>query len=354
MRDPMSYRVIVWATGAIGKTCLRAVLQRPDLELVGLYVYSDRKEGVDAGAIARFPETGVLATRSLEEILAIDADIVIHTARLQFPYETHDEDIMALLRSGKNVITTAGNHYPQAHGAERARRFDEICREGNSTLYGVGMNPGFLLERLVLGLTGLCVELESVEVEEMLDASTMPDPDFVFNVMGMGSDLRKVDLTSGPLPLLYGQLYCEAIQFFGDRTGFIFDRIESDHRVLPAERDLHVSAGIITQGTVAATEWRWHGIVDGRRFVTLSVIWTMDPTMKIYEGRDHWNVNIHGKPDLHLSLNMADPKDSQFKTKAGQYITAGPVINAITDVVAAPPGIFSPPVFAPYRRLHDD
>lgn len=350
----MKYRVIVWATGAIGKTCLRAVLQRPDLELAGLFVYSERKDGVDAGTIARFPKTGVLATRSREEILAIDADLVIHTARLQVPYETHDDDIIALLRSGKNVITTAGNHYPQTHGTERARLFDDACREGDSTLYGVGMNPGFLLERMVLGLTGLCVELESVEVEELLDASTMPDPNFVFNVMGMGGEISDVDLFTGALPHLYDQLYGEAIQFFGDRTGVTFDRIESDHRVLPAERDLHVSAGTITKGTIAATEWRWHGIVDGGRYVTLSVIWTMDPTMQIYQGRDHWSVEIHGKPELHLTLNMSDPKDSPYKTKAGQYITAGPVINAIGDVVAAPAGIFSPPVFAPYRRFRVD
>jgi hypothetical protein len=292
----------------------------------------------------------VLATRSREEILDLDADLVIHTARLQVPYETHDEDIIALLRSGKNVITTAGNHYPQAHGAERARRFEDAGREGNSTLYGVGMNPGFLLERMVLGLTGLCVELDSVEVEELLDASSMPDPDFVFNVMGMGGAMDEVDLTSGALPHLYSQLYSEAIQFFGDRTGVTFDAIESDHRVLPAERDLDVSAGTIAVGTIAATEWRWHGIVDGRRFVTLSVIWTMDPTMATYQERDHWRVEIHGKPDLHLTLNMTDPTDSPYKTKAGQYITAGPVMNAIDDVIAAPPGIFSPAVFAPYRR----
>ncbi|MFZ1062217.1 MAG: hypothetical protein WAN30_01960 [Acidimicrobiales bacterium] len=346
----MTHRVIVWATGAIGKTCLRAVLQRPDLELVGLFVYSEKKAGVDAGVIARFPETGVLATRDREEILALDADVVIHTARLQVPYETHDDDIMALLASGKNVITTAGNHYPQAHGAARARRFEEACQKGGSTLYGVGMNPGFLLERLVLGLTGLCVELDSVEVEELLDASTMPDPDFVFNVMGMGGEIDEVDLFAGALPHLYDQLYGEAIQFFGDRTGVTFDRIESDHRVLAAQRDLHVSAGTIAQGTIAATEWRWHGIVDGARFVTLAVIWTMDPTMPNYQGRDHWSVEIHGKPDLHLTLNMSDPKDSPYKTKAGQYITAGPVLNALDAVVDAAPGIFVPPVFAPFRR----
>ncbi len=348
----MTYRVIVWATGAIGKTCLRAVLQRRDLELVGLFVYGERKEGVDAGTIARFPLTGVVATRNRAEIIATEADLVIHTARLQVPYETHDDDIIALLRSGKNVITTVGNHYPQAHGTERAQRFDEACRDGNATLYGVGMNPGFLLERLVLGLTGLCVELDAVEVEELLDASTMPDPDFVFNVMGMGSDIDTMDLTTGDLAHLYDQLYGEAIQFFGDRTGVVFDRIESDHRVLPAGRDLRVSAGTITEGTIAATEWRWHGIVNGQRFVTLAVIWTMDPTMATYRGRDHWSVRIYGKPDLQLTLNMSDPTNSPYQTKAGQYITAGPVINAINDVIAAPAGIFTPPVFAPFRRDH--
>ena len=58
----MTYRVIQWATGAMGKTCLRAILDHPDLELAGLYVHSDRKVGRDAGEIARRQTTGILAT----------------------------------------------------------------------------------------------------------------------------------------------------------------------------------------------------------------------------------------------------------------------------------------------------
>ena len=64
----MTYRVVQWATGAIGKTCLRAVLDRPDMSLAGVYVYAARKAGQDAGAIARYPDTGITATRSIEEI----------------------------------------------------------------------------------------------------------------------------------------------------------------------------------------------------------------------------------------------------------------------------------------------
>ena len=74
----MTTRVIQWATGAIGKTCLRQVIDHPDLELAGLYVYSDSKAGRDAGAIARRGDTGVIATQSVEEILALDADVVLH------------------------------------------------------------------------------------------------------------------------------------------------------------------------------------------------------------------------------------------------------------------------------------
>ena len=39
----MGFKVIQWATGAMGKACLRAVIDHQDMELVGLYVYNDKK-----------------------------------------------------------------------------------------------------------------------------------------------------------------------------------------------------------------------------------------------------------------------------------------------------------------------
>jgi 2,4-diaminopentanoate dehydrogenase len=345
----MSYRVIQWATGAIGKTTLRGVLDAPDLDLVGLYVYGDRKAGRDAGDIARRPTTGVLATRDVEEILALDADVVIHAPRLQIPYERHDEDICRLLRSGKNVISTAGNHYPRAHGADRERRFLEAAEEGNATLYGVGVSPGVIGERIALALSGVCVELDRLEIEEVLDASRVPDPDFVFTVMGMGSDPSTVDLVDGDLAVLYGKLYAETLRFVADRMGVRYDRIEPDHRLTLATRDLEVAAGVIRAGTVAATTWRWHGIVDGRPFATLSIGWTMDPTLPEFAGHDHWTIRMSGKPGLVLTLNLVEPDDPTSRTTAAQFVTAGPVLRAIPAVVAAPPGIFEPPVFAPWQ-----
>ena len=96
----MAYKVIQWATGSMGKSCLRATLDHPDLDLVGLLVYSESKIGRDAGEIARRDPTGVIATRSLEDIMAVEADVVIHAPRIQPPYSYHNKDICRLLASG--------------------------------------------------------------------------------------------------------------------------------------------------------------------------------------------------------------------------------------------------------------
>ena len=345
----MTTRVIQWATGAIGKTCLRAVLDAPSLELVGLLVYGSRKDGLDAGEIARRPATGVIATRDKSAVLAMDADVVVHTPRLQLPYEQHDADICALLRSGKNVITTAGNHYPAAHGSERVAMFEAACRDGGTTLAGLGVSPGVIGERIAMTLANCSVDLEAITIDEVLDASTMPSPDFVFTVMGMGSDPAVVDLTDGPLPALYRALYSETLGYLADQLGIVDYEIDNDHHVELAAEDLTVRAGTIEAGTVVATEWRWHLSAGGTRRLSLAIIWTMDPTLARYAGRPHWRIHMTGKPEVVLDIDMRDPVDADVRTTAGQYITAGIVRQAIPVVVAAAPGVLIVPQFAPYR-----
>jgi hypothetical protein len=340
-------KVIQWGTGVIGRTCLRAVLDHPDLELVGVRVYSESKAGRDAGDIARYPEAGVIATLSTEEILELDADVVIHAPRLQLPYERHDEDICRLLASGKNVITTAGHHYPAAHGSDREAMFLRAGQDGDSTLYGVGLNPGFVLERLVLGLTGVCTSLDSITVNEFVDTSTVPSTEFVFDIMGMGSDPDDPTLLSGPLAELYGKLYREPMELLAKGLGTELDSIVPDHEAVAATSDLDLPAGLIKAGQTAATVWRWHGYRNGHRLISLGIAWTMDPKL-IGSSGDHWMITIEGTPGLALRLDLVEPVNSPRRTKAGQYGMAGLVVNSIPAVLAAPPGVLEPAVFAPF------
>jgi hypothetical protein len=61
-------RVVQWSTGGIGRIAIRAVAERPDLELVGVWVHSAEKDGVDAGVLAGGAPLGVLATRDAERL----------------------------------------------------------------------------------------------------------------------------------------------------------------------------------------------------------------------------------------------------------------------------------------------
>jgi len=346
----MKYRVIQWATGSMGKTCLRAVIDHPDLELVGLFVYSDEKAGRDAGEIARRAPTGVIATKNIDEILALEADVVIHAPRIQFPYSYHNKDMCRLLASGKNLISINGHVFPEYHGAEYADEFNQACRQGQSTLFGTGLNPGFVVEKIATAATGICSELESVHIKEVFDVSGAPDHDYVFNVCGMGSDPEKMDLASGPVAKLITGMYAEVIALLAHRLGLKLDRVEADHGVVAAPHDIQGRAGLVPTGSVAATEWCWHGIVDGQRMITLSVNWIMGNTLPGYENYAHWQIAVRGTPGIDITMNLVEPENTGAKTRSEQYAVAASVINAIPEVCAAPPGIFHLPIFAPYRQ----
>src|SRR5688572_26413354 len=110
------YRVVQWATGSLGRTALRRIIDHPDLELAGVYVYDLAKVGVDAGDIARRPSTGVRATNRIEDVIAARPDVVLHMSRITQPYARQNDEVAALLGAGIDVISTAGFHHPACHG----------------------------------------------------------------------------------------------------------------------------------------------------------------------------------------------------------------------------------------------
>ena len=103
----MALRVVQWATGGVGVAAIKGVLEHPDLELVGCWVHSEAKNGKDVGEIIGVEPVGVTATNSIEDILALEADAVIYA-----PLMANPDEVAALLRSGKNVVTPVGWVYP--------------------------------------------------------------------------------------------------------------------------------------------------------------------------------------------------------------------------------------------------
>ena len=105
----MTYRVIQWATGNVGRAAIEGILAHPDLELAGCWVHSDKKDGQDAGTLAGLDPVGIVATTDVDALLALEADCVVYS-----PIFADVGVVTRILESGKNVVTPLGWFYPPA------------------------------------------------------------------------------------------------------------------------------------------------------------------------------------------------------------------------------------------------
>jgi hypothetical protein len=345
----MPVRVIQWATGAMGRTSLRRIIDHPDLALVGVYVYSADKAGRDAGDLAKRPATGVIATDDIDAILALEADVVLHMPRITLPYDAMNADVARLLASGKNVISTAGFHDPTAHDATYHAPLAAACAAGNSTLAGLGVNPGVIVERLALAATGMSAELSRIDVRETVDASSMTAPEFVFGLMGFGADPAVSDITRGPLAELYSALFSEVLHLAARGLADPIVRIAPAHEVTTAPHDIALPAGPIPAGRVAATRWRWTAHLESGVTLSLSILWTADPALHPEDGRGHWTIDVTGRPNVRMTLSIDEGDPAAPPARALTDATVAVAIAGIPAVVAAPAGFFAYPAPPAYR-----
>ena len=95
-------RVFQVATGNVGSEMIRRIATHPDLQLIGLHCYTTEKIGRDAGELVGLDPIGVVATGSVDEIIAAKPDVL--TFHGVFP----DEDLyVKVLEAGIDIVTTA-------------------------------------------------------------------------------------------------------------------------------------------------------------------------------------------------------------------------------------------------------
>src|SRR5262249_38713273 len=126
-------RVIQWATGSTGMFALRHLVDSPDLELVGVRVYDPAKVGIDAGTLCDRDEAGVPATADRDELIKVDADVVLYMGKVETDTPGCLADVCDLLVSGKNVIATGSRFtHPRSLDARMADAIESSCDAGRS------------------------------------------------------------------------------------------------------------------------------------------------------------------------------------------------------------------------------
>jgi hypothetical protein len=333
----MTIRVVQWTTGNVGKQSAIAIARIPDLELVGCYAWSADKIGRDVGELCGVDAFGVTATDDVDALLALRPDCVVYN-----PMWPSTDELVRILGAGVNVVTTAAFINGRRLGPDRARLV-EACERGGATLFGTGINPGFI-ELLSIVVAGICDRIDKITVHE--SAYTMGyDSPATEKAAGFGRPIDDPELQK--MTADGTGVFGEAVAMVADAIGVELDDVVCEAEYAKTMEGLDLGSWKIPAGCVAGVAGSWQGRVGGRTVVELNFRWKKAPTLEPdWTIEDGHVIEVQGRPTVRTTMQFSPPPDFQATSLAdfmvlGHIMTAMPAVNAIPGVVGAPPGIVS-------------
>jgi hypothetical protein len=339
--------VAVWGTGNVGRPSIRSVVADPDLELAAVVVSDPAKEGRDAADLAGLAEpTGVLATRDAGRLLAAGGiDAVVYAATGDTRPDAAVDDIVACLLAGADVVSTSV--YPLIHPpstpAALRDRVERACAEGGASCWVSGIDPGFLADLLAPVLVATCVSVDRVEIRETFNYATYHAPHAVRDLVGFGTSM------DSPPPMLWPSVptmvWGGVLRVLADLLGVELDDVDEQIERRPLERTIELPIGTFEAGTQGAFRLLVRGLVDGEPVIVVDHVTRIDdecaPVWPHAPERSMGchQVIVHGDPDVTLTLeagDTADPATLGDRNVGGIALSAGRIVHAIPEVVAAP------------------
>ncbi len=261
----MTYRVVLWGTGNVGRNALAGIDARPDLELAGVWVSNPDKSGRDAGDLAGLGRTlGVAATDDAEAVLALEPDCVVHTAMADNRLPEALADLEKILRAGANVVSSGPVFLQYPEGVVPAEMTDPLrdaALGAGVSLWVNGIDPGFANDWLPLVITGISERIEEVRCLEILNYATYDQPTVMFDIMGFGRPLEDVPmlLLPGVLTMAWGSV----VRQIAAGLDVELDSVEEHYERLPAPRDIAIASGTVDKGTAAGLRFEVRGCAPG-------------------------------------------------------------------------------------------
>lgn len=335
----MTYRVIHCGTGNVGRHALKAVLDNPELQLVGHYVNSPEKAGKDTGELIGLPPVGVTATNSWDDLVALKADCLIYFGDSMGREEAAILDLVPFLRAGTNCVTYSG--FTLAHPATTPphlkKAIEEACAEGNSTCFFTGIDPGWATTDLAIAALAVADQVECVRVCELGYFGQYSAELAMRTYFGFGQPMDYVPLfVSGGFietnwaPTLHE--IADAMHVGIDEFRVVWGCDSVDH-------DTETAFGTVKAGTIAVVYFELQAIRNGKPFAIVEhvdcVSRAIDPKWK----RPHrdvdlcYRIEVEGDPPFHVELSW---------DKNASKLPAMPVINAVPHVIEASPGLKGP------------
>lgn len=319
-------RVLQWGLGAMGSGMARLALKKSGLKIVAAVDGYEGYNGKDLGEILGVENTGVIVTNQPETVLDKEKVDLVVIATTSWT-EKQMPDLRKILKAGINCISIAEEmSTPEAQSPELAKELDELAKANGVSILGTGVNPGYVLDLMVVMLSGGCHDVERIEASRVNDLS--PYGPTVMETQGVGTspEAFRAGVEAGTIVGHVG--FPESIRMISDAIGLEVDRIEEIREPIVSKVRRETPHVVIEPGMVAGCAHIGIGYRGDKEVIRLIHPQQVHPQLEGQDTGDY--INIYGTPEVHMAITPE---------YAGGIATQGIAVNMIPHVFAASPGL---------------
>ncbi|HZN94675.1 MAG TPA: dihydrodipicolinate reductase [Myxococcales bacterium] len=315
--------VVVMGLGVIGQEIARAAHASPELKLVGAVDSSPLLAGRKLGDLLGNGQISVrVAPRLSEAVGKTRGAVLLHATGSRLPQVM--EQLLEAAEHGMSVVSTCEElSFPFLKYPELAQRLERAAQKAGVTVLGTGVNPGFVLDRLVAVAGQVCGEVRRAVATRVVDARSRREA--LQRKIGAGLTEDEFNALAEKDQIGHvGMVESAALCSLG--LGLDCDDFEEELVPVIAEEDITGGAFPVKAGKVAGISQTAVGLEDGQERVRLE--------LTIAVGADD--------PGDRILLDADPPVELLIKGGvAGDRATANVVVNAAPRVTAADAGLLT-------------
>lgn len=321
-------KVIIWGLGEMGKGIAEMLLNKKGVEIVGAVVRGPKigKSMFELINMERGSREDIIAG-SFEEVITEKAADVVIICTDSFVRDSFDK-IKHCIENKINVISTAEEMaYPKAQEFKLSEELDRLAKENKVTILGTGINPGLIMDLLVITLTGACIDVESIKAERINNLS--PFGPAVMNGQGVGISVNEFNKRVLEDNLAGHVGFPESITMVADALGWkLDDEIKLTREPIVSSVYRKAPNAEVQPGDVAGCNMKGYGYIDGELKIEMLHPQQVEPHLEGGTTGDY--IKIQGTPDINMSITPEIP---------GGIGTIAMSVNMIPHVINAHPGL---------------
>jgi len=320
-------KVIIWGLGAMGSGMAEMLLKKKGVDIVGAVGRGNKvgKSMYDFLSVERENRPDVIVGTPEDVIKEKAADVVLCCTD-SFTKTAFDR-LKFVLEKKINVVSSAEEMaYPMAQSPELAKELDKIAKENGVSILGTGINPGLIMDLLVVIMTGCCEEVEHIVSRRVNSLS--PFGPVVMEEQGIGITVEefKKGVETGKLSGHVG--FHESINMIADAIGWKVDKITQSMDPITTDVDRKSPYGFAKAGDVAGCAMKGYGYIDGELKIEMDHPQQIEPEQVGIQTGDY--VIIKGTPNINMVNSPEVP---------GGIGTIAMCVNMIPHVINARPGL---------------